>query len=149
MTLGQTHQHAAVTVIDGAKNPELIPDSTAYRLVLLDLALPDNPRDTDRQRQAAYLNNIGLTLNEVIQFTAVLTEFRSAHSAWIARWNTAAQAADNAGVVFDPSSFLQQLEDLVQSTRATVKQNSIIDLKLGGYVQRYKANIQIYNGVAQ
>jgi hypothetical protein len=51
--------------------------------------------------------------------------------------------------VFDSAPFLQQLEDLVQATRTTLKQNSVIDLKVDGYVQKHKANIQIHTGVAQ
>lgn len=147
---GQTpHQHAAVTVIDGSKNPELVPDSTAYRLVLLDLSFADNPSDEDKRRQAAHFRDVGLTPSEAIQFSAVLAEFRSAYNAWIARWNIAAEAADGKGVVFDPAPFLQQLEDLIQATRNTLKQNSTVDLKVAGYVQKHKANIQIHKGAAQ
>lgn len=38
------HQHSVApsNLIDGSKNPELIPDSTAYRLYLLNASIPAN-----------------------------------------------------------------------------------------------------------
>jgi hypothetical protein len=147
---GQHHTVTNVTVIDGAKNPELIPDSVAYEQVLLDLSLSNNPSDLEKQKQTAqFVANMGLKPDEIINFNAVLTEFRSAHDAWIARWNAAATASDNAGLVFDPAPFLQQLEDLIQATRTSLKKNATVNLKVDGYVQKQKRNIQIHKGVAQ
>jgi hypothetical protein len=51
------HAHEQAQVIDGAKNPELIPDSTAYRMVLLHLSTPSNyTADEKRTRHLIWEN---------------------------------------------------------------------------------------------
>ncbi len=142
------HQHSASppNLIDGSKNPELIPDSTAYRVVLLDLSLPSNSSDLDRRRQASLFGDIGLTPSETLQFNTVLAEFRSKYDACVQRWNAAGEAADKAGLDFDPALYVQQLEDLVQSTRSDLARQPILNLKVAGYVQHQKHGIQIQKG---
>ena len=57
----QTSNHThAPDMIDGAKNPELIPDLTAWRLWMLSVTEkdPDHP-ELDQQRQDAFLRAAG------------------------------------------------------------------------------------------
>jgi hypothetical protein len=59
------HQHDASTVqlkvvVDGAKNPELIPDELAMRHFLLSIAEPRNASPTATDRRASHLRPIGL-----------------------------------------------------------------------------------------
>jgi len=54
------HQHPNENVVDGAKNPELIPDSTAYRLWLVTVSLPPNATEKERTFQQAHLKKLHL-----------------------------------------------------------------------------------------
>ncbi len=49
------HQHpmSPPNLIDGSKNPELVPDSTAYRLYLISVSIPANSTELDRVAQHA------------------------------------------------------------------------------------------------
>jgi len=59
------HQHDSSVelkvVIDGAKNPELIPDDLAMRHFLLSIAESRNPSATDVDRRASHLRAVGLS----------------------------------------------------------------------------------------
>ena len=114
------HQHPASppNLIDGAKHPELVSDAAAYRLYLITLSLPPNFNEQDRAAQQAHLSKIDLAANDLQAMTTVLAEFRSQYDAWISRYNAAATTQGNT---FDPTPFLQQQEDIVQSTREMLK----------------------------
>jgi hypothetical protein len=62
--------------IDGAKNPELIPDDVAYKMLFLSLMEPENPSDAQKARQEAKLRMIGLSDNDKAGFLAKLGDFR-------------------------------------------------------------------------
>lgn len=68
-------------VIDGKKNPELIPDHVAYRMVLISLTVPTDgsatPQDFDHQN--AVLTELGLTGPQRAAFVELLTRFRSGY----------------------------------------------------------------------
>ncbi len=57
--------------IDGAKNPELIPDETAYRLVLLAFAEPENPTDAQTARFQAKIAGAGLSDDDTEAFRRI------------------------------------------------------------------------------
>lgn len=63
-------------MIDGSKNPELIPDQAAYRAVLLAFAEPENPTDAQKARFHAKIAPAGLGGLDTDAFFAVLTHFR-------------------------------------------------------------------------
>ena len=62
--------------IDGAKNPELIPDEVAYRLVLLALAEPENPTDAQRARFQAKIAPAKLSEDDSEAFLLILGTFQ-------------------------------------------------------------------------
>jgi hypothetical protein len=51
----------SATEIDGAKNPELIPDQTAFEVFVWFAFLPDNPIEDDKGFVEAYLNGLSLS----------------------------------------------------------------------------------------
>jgi hypothetical protein len=108
---------SATNMIDGSQHPELIPDSTAYRLYLLTVSVPSNSTEGDRRVQSSHLAKAQLDANDLQSMTAVLAAFRSEHDAWLSKYNAEAAAQ---GATFDPTPFLQQQEDLVNSTRAAL-----------------------------
>jgi hypothetical protein len=62
--------------IDGAKNPELIPDDIAYKMLFLSIMEPQNPTDAQKARQEAKLRMIGLSDDDKAGFLAKVGEFR-------------------------------------------------------------------------
>jgi hypothetical protein len=62
--------------IDGAKNPELIPDDIAYKMLFLSIMEPENPTEAQTARQEAKLRMIGLSQEDEAGFLARLGEFR-------------------------------------------------------------------------
>jgi len=114
------HQHPTVVqspVIDGATNPELIPDSLAYRLYFVAVSTAQNPSDDERKRQRTHLAKTGLADSEQEALVAVLTDFRSNYDALIAQYNEAAKAALAHNQAADISTLLNALDGLVQTTR--------------------------------
>jgi hypothetical protein len=58
--------------IDGAKNPELIPDDVAYRLVLLAVAEPEDASDAQKARFRAKIAPAGLNEADTEAFRLIL-----------------------------------------------------------------------------
>jgi len=115
------HQHLNMTVVDGAKNPELIPDSTAYRLWLVTVSLPANASDADRVIQQAHLKNVNLTNSEDHQqLINVLTEFKTQYLDLIAKYNESAKTALLQGGQLDQVVFQEQRDALVANARAAI-----------------------------
>lgn len=71
--------------IDGAKNPELIPDEVAYRLVLLALAEPENPTDAQRARFQTRIASAKLSEEDSKAFLPILGTFQKQLDALNAR----------------------------------------------------------------
>lgn len=61
--------------IDGAKNPELIPDAVAYRLLFLAVAEPENATDEQKARARGKMNPAGLSETDVEAFLLLLAQF--------------------------------------------------------------------------
>jgi hypothetical protein len=59
-TVDSAHNHAHTQVTDGAVNPELIPDSTAYRLYFAMVSRPFVPSDDQVKRQKLEIGRVGL-----------------------------------------------------------------------------------------
>jgi hypothetical protein len=62
--------------IDGGKNPELIPDEAAYRLVLLAVAERENATEEEMARFQAKIAPAGLDDNDAEAFLGILTAFQ-------------------------------------------------------------------------
>jgi hypothetical protein len=63
--------------IDGAKNPEVIPDEVAYRMIVLAVAEPANATDFAKQRARGKLNPIGLSEDDTTAFLGLLAEYQT------------------------------------------------------------------------
>ena len=63
--------------IDGAKNPELIPDEVALRMVVLSVAEPPDANEEQIKRERAKLNPIGLSEEDTIALLTLLADFRA------------------------------------------------------------------------
>jgi len=72
-----TAQPDPAGTIDGAKNPELIPDQVAYRLVLLGIAEPENATDAQKARFQAKIAPAGLDVSDTEALLGVLAPFQT------------------------------------------------------------------------
>lgn len=144
------HSVAPVTVIDGAKNPELIPDDTAFRLWLITVSTQPNPASSERERQMSHLVKINFSnVNDYVALSPILTEFKSQYTALIKNYNDAQTAIWARGAVPDPSDlklFLQQRDDLVAATRRTIANQLTFkgNTELTAHVQAEKKKMQIH-----
>jgi hypothetical protein len=142
----QQHQHVAAhvdNVIDGSREPTLVPDSAAYRLYLLTVSLPPNATDQDRIVQAAHLAKIkDLGANDRQALVTIIAGFRSQYESWKSRWNAAATAQGDS---FDPTPFLQEREDLLQSTRTAIGHSLSVKgvTQLDAHIQREKKFMKV------
>ncbi len=63
--------------IDGAKNPELIPDHVAYRMIVLAVAEPADATDEQKERARAKINAIGFSEDDAASFLTLLGDFQT------------------------------------------------------------------------
>lgn len=63
--------------IDGAKNPELIPDQVALRMIVLAVAEPADATEAQKARALAKLRPIELSEEDTIAFLSLLADFHS------------------------------------------------------------------------
>jgi hypothetical protein len=63
--------------IDGAKNPELIPDHVAYRMIVLAVAEPADATDERKKRARAKISAIGFSEDDAAAFLTLLGEFQT------------------------------------------------------------------------
>ena len=61
--------------IDGAKNPELIPDTVAYRLLFLAIAEPENATEEQKARARGKMSPAGLSESDAEAFLLLLVQF--------------------------------------------------------------------------
>ncbi|MBB5061190.1 hypothetical protein HDF16_005926 [Granulicella aggregans] len=104
-------------VIDGSKTPELIPDSTAFRLVFLSLRVPQSPTEGDLKKQEMHFKRIGLSDVDKAAARDVLSHFHTAYHQWQTKYiqtsnpidMTAARSEREAIVEETTASFINQL----------------------------------------
>ena len=137
------HQHPATAIIDGAVNPDLIPDAVVYRLYLFTVSTRQSPTQVDQECQHAHLMRTGLSDADRQVFVGVLSGFRGKYDALEAAYNALASANSNA----DISTLLTQLDDLVQSTRNTINAqlSSQGAARLNAFVLAEKKNMKVQN----
>ena len=63
--------------IDGAKNPELIPDEVAYRMIVLAVAEPEDATDEAKERAWAKISPIAFSREDGLAFLILLAEFQT------------------------------------------------------------------------
>jgi hypothetical protein len=115
------HHHPDMAVIDGSKNPELIPDATAYRLWLVTVSTLPNATEQERMGQKAHLAKLQLkNASDYLSLQTILSEFKSQYVSLINRYNESATAALAHGLNPDEALFLQQRNDLVFAARTAI-----------------------------
>ena len=94
---------------------------------------------------------LGLPEKDRQQLVAILTDFRYQYDSLVNRYNTAATATQALGQQPDPTVFLQQRDDLVQSTRDALQRLISADSvsRVHTHVQGEKKRMKIYTGGAQ
>jgi len=118
-----SHQHAAPPsgnlppgMIDGAKNPEKIPDSEAYALFFIHTAnILTSPQTTSTQAQAQ-VNRVGLLPDDERTLVSALKAFKAQFESQVQLHNQAVMDATAHGL--KPTSFIPERDALVKATRA-------------------------------
>ncbi len=136
--------------IDGAKNPELIPDEVAYRVMLLSLAEPQNPTEAQRARARAKLGRAELSADDEALLLNTSTQYKAQID------NLATQAAQiSEGIAFVHPDSVQgrQLSELgKRQERALVDALAILQnglsvegsQKLQVHVRNIKHKMKMY-----
>ena len=139
------HVHPSAGMIDGSKNPEKIPDSTAYRLVLITVAEVLNPTEEQKNRQLSFLKTAGLADNDIQAAIPVLARFKTQYADLINQYNKSVVEANKAGETPDLATFLRQRDELVQSTRDALGHAVSLNgmLNFHAHVQREKSRMSI------
>ena len=115
------HNHDVTDLIDGAIHPELVPDSTAYRLFFVATSLPRDATPEDKAQQKAKLDPIGLNDAEFQVAIGILDQFKADYSDLINTYNIQSAAANDQAVPPDFKSFLERRDLLVQITQDSLR----------------------------
>lgn len=140
------HVHgASAGIVDGAVHPEMIPDSTAYRLYFIAVSEPPNAAPEQKNRQLAHIRRTRLTNTDCEALVGALADFKTQYTDLIDRYNETAEAATKAGVQPDLQTFIQQREALVQATRDNLTMVLSPDgvSRLDSHVQKEKKGMKI------
>lgn len=120
LALAQHSEHVTtqpVELIDGAKNPDLIPDLTAWRLWLLSITAEDNKRsELSEARRQAFLKAAGIPDIEIPAAEEVIAQFRKDYGALVDGYNKRLNAGENPAI----SEFRAQRDTLVQAVQNTL-----------------------------
>jgi hypothetical protein len=73
----QQHIHTQATIIHGLQHPELIPDVTAYSLVLNTATLSPTVSATEKAARTLYIQRMHLSVADTQKLIALLDTFRS------------------------------------------------------------------------
>jgi hypothetical protein len=148
MTQLQAPQPDMPGTIDGAKNPELIPDAIAYRLVFLAIMEPENPTEEQRARARAKISIAGLSEDDTVAFLLHLSRFHTAITGIdsligqiYARNPTPTPSSSDAQLLIQLGN---QLEDLIAKTIADLPTQLSTDgmARLYAFVQQAKRSMK-------
>lgn len=149
--LDTTHQHPSPAIIDGSAQPELIPDSTAYRLFFLALADAPDATDAERMRHATRLKRLNLGDADQQAASAILTGFKQQYRLLVDAFNEQARQAEAKGQQLDTQTFVTKRDQLIQATVSNLKGALTTGAwtSLSTSVQTAKQKMQISAGGAQ
>src|SRR5579859_4214650 len=145
LSLPSDHVHLGLVpgqVIDGSKNPELIPDSVAYRLYFVATAIPVLPTDEQTRIQRARLGSTGLAQKDKEALSFVLANFTVQHAEIVKAYNDGAAQVPNKAQcpALAYAQLLAQRDQLVHTTRD--KLNTLLTpqalTQLDSYIQKEK-----------
>jgi hypothetical protein len=136
--------------IDGAKYPELIPDSVAYRLLFLAVAEPENATDEQIARARGKINPAGLSETDVEAFLLLLAKFGQGMTSINAQLGT---IRDRNPLALSPLSadgqqvqvLTRQMDQLVTDTITALPERLSSEglAKLHDYLQQAKRGMKI------
>jgi hypothetical protein len=133
ITVTPTQNIVPTETIDGSKNPELIPDSVAYRLFFIHAALPLNATAPQLRRQRANLAATGLDPIDQLALAAALADFYSNHASFAEKYKD----GDTGNLETDRDAVTQVTRDKLSQllTPASLK-------KLDAFIQREKSGMK-------
>lgn len=125
--------------IDGAKTPELIPDSTAFRLVFLSLRAPESPSATDLKKQSSRLRHIGFSDDDALAAKNIISDFGTAYDDWQRKFSQTNSS-------LDVSNARSERETIVQETLGRIMKelSPVGAARLAQYVQAAKARMVVH-----
>ena len=145
--INQAHVHSSqpADVIDGAKQPELIPDAVAYRLYFVTVSETPNASREAQQRQLAYLSKVGLKDNDLQWTISILENFKTKYNDLVAEYNKSAVAAEKEGGTPDYQTFAFHRDELVRVTREDLRSFLTADgiASLDAHVSNEKRHMKV------
>ena len=137
-----THSHPKPTVIDGRNTPELIPDSTAYRLFFIAVT-PKDDTSEEFTKEDIHLAGIGLGFSDTVAVKNILDDFRKQYDNMVNEYNGGLR--QHPGTQADYDSFSAQVEALVTKTlkkiEATVSEDGANQFH--AHIQHEKKGMQL------
>jgi hypothetical protein len=142
-----SHNHQLAT-ISGKDHPELIPDVTAYSLVLSVLSAPANATDQDRAGRIAHVKKIGLDVHDTLQLIAITDAFRTQYDSMLKTHNESIIPVVGPASQPDNTQFEQKRQAFVLDTIEQIKRELTPDgvKQFLDHVQAEKANMTISGG---
>jgi hypothetical protein len=139
------HSNASALVIDGAKNPELIPDATAYRLFFVTTADSATATEVEKARHRAHLGGAGLNDVDAQTFVGLMQTFNAEYQTLIKTYNDEVKNAIASDQAPDIAAFLAKRDALVQGVRDKLKSTltSTGVSNLDNFVQGEKQHMKI------
>lgn len=114
------HEHTAsvpVEIIDGAKTPNLIPDSAAWRLWLLSVTAEDIRKpEVAADRRHVFLKQAGVVDDDMVIADEILARFKADYASMMDLYNKQVNAGQNPSL----EEFRAQRDALVQATQASL-----------------------------
>jgi len=139
------HVSASADIIDGSMHPELIPDSSAYRLWFSTVSLPPNATDEQRAIQGRLLSPLQLNGSDYTTLTDLLATFNGRFELLIKAQADNARLASTQLRSVDDSDFFSSRESLVSEIRQVMKSRlSVTAIKsIDEFVQGEKRNMKL------
>jgi hypothetical protein len=142
---GSSHQPKLALLVDGAKNPERIPDAIAYRHLISVTAMSSEVSEKEARMRLALLRRIGLSQRDLDTYVASLNGVRERLSSLDAAQRVAAPAQ------LERLSELkaqreQLLDEAAARVRATLSAEGVqrVQAHIDGHV---KPRVKIYGDV--
>jgi hypothetical protein len=140
------HNTVVVPIIDGTKNPELIPDLVAYRLYLVTVGELPTAKAEDTERQQAHLAKVGLIKEDAAAVVKIANDFKKQYRALIDDYNAHLDAQRIDPVAF--SMFMLKRDALVASAMSSLR-NNLTQEGFAGFdkhIQAEKSHMQTQEG---
>jgi len=136
--------------IDGARNPELIPDAVALRMIVLAVAEPADATEAQKERARAKLRPIRLSENDATTFIELLAEFRAQADAldeqvseiYVRAPIPHPASTDHRQLVELANKKNQLVSDTVAAIPARLSEDGLV--KLGSYLPEAKKGMKMF-----